>query len=146
MILDPLFIFGAGPIPALGVAGAAMATVISQWFGALWGLQAVFFRLGFPRHLRLADAWRLLVVGRDLFLRLAGVVLLLISIPVVLGGEWGGSILRFLSCIGIAFAYFVLNTMTLELGARNVLAPSLAAALPLLVTGGLGLVLIWRSR
>lgn len=30
LILDPLFIFGFGPIPALGVLGAALATVISQ--------------------------------------------------------------------------------------------------------------------
>jgi lipopolysaccharide export system permease protein len=77
---------------------------------------------------------------------LAGVVLLLISIPIVLGGEGQGSFLRFLACIGIGIAYFVLNTLTFELGARNALAPGLAAALPLLVTGGLGAVLIWRSR
>ncbi|MEL6180838.1 MAG: MATE family efflux transporter, partial [Myxococcota bacterium] len=29
-LLDPLFIFGAGPIPALGLQGAAIATVISR--------------------------------------------------------------------------------------------------------------------
>ncbi|NOY25954.1 MAG: MATE family efflux transporter [Oligoflexia bacterium] len=33
--LDPVFIFGAGPIPALGVSGAALTTVFSQAIGAL---------------------------------------------------------------------------------------------------------------
>ncbi len=35
VILDPLLIYGPGPFPSLGVAGAAIATVVSQGVGAL---------------------------------------------------------------------------------------------------------------
>ncbi len=38
LILDPLFIFGYGPIPGYGVAGAAMASVITQGLSAVIGL------------------------------------------------------------------------------------------------------------
>jgi MATE family multidrug resistance protein len=69
VLLDAVLIFGLGPIPALGIAGAAWATVAAHWIGGLWGLAAVRSRLGLPSHLRLADARNLLVVGRDLFLR-----------------------------------------------------------------------------
>jgi len=44
IILDPLFIFGYAPlgIPSMGVAGAAVATVIGQWVAAGLG---IFFNL-----------------------------------------------------------------------------------------------------
>ena len=38
IILDPLFIHGGFGIPAMGVAGAAVATVIGQWCGAIISL------------------------------------------------------------------------------------------------------------
>ena len=38
IILDPVFIFGWFGLPAMGIAGAAIATVIGQWVGALLGL------------------------------------------------------------------------------------------------------------
>lgn len=37
LIMDPILIFGLGPFPALGVAGAAIATVMGQWTGMAAG-------------------------------------------------------------------------------------------------------------
>lgn len=42
LVLDPLFIFGFGSIPGYGVAGAAIASVITQGLSALAGLMILF--------------------------------------------------------------------------------------------------------
>jgi putative MATE family efflux protein len=52
--LDPLFILGWGPVPALGVAGAALATVATQALAAAIGIY-VLTQGRFGIHLRLRD-------------------------------------------------------------------------------------------
>jgi putative MATE family efflux protein len=53
-VLDPLFIFGYGPVPALGVAGAAMATLATQALATVIGFW-LLFRGSHGLRLRLAD-------------------------------------------------------------------------------------------
>src|SRR3954469_12089368 len=62
--LDPLFIFGWGPVPAMGVAGAAMATVCTQALAAAIGFSFLFSgRHGLrPRLSDFRPDWK--VIGR----------------------------------------------------------------------------------
>lgn len=68
-VLDPLFILGLGPVPVWGVAGAALATVITQGLAAAVGLGLLFSgRYGIQlvlANLRpdIALQWRLIKLG-----------------------------------------------------------------------------------
>lgn len=53
-VLDPLFIFGWGPVPAMGVAGAAMATLCTQAMATITGI-AILFTGKHGLHIRLSD-------------------------------------------------------------------------------------------
>lgn len=51
LIFDPLLIFGIGPFPKMGVAGAAIATVMGQWVA---GGLAIFFHLRFNKEVKIS--------------------------------------------------------------------------------------------
>ncbi len=69
LILDPIFIFGAGPVPRLEIAGAALATVIGRATSLCVALAVLYFRDRMLTSIRvplakLADSWRqILYIG-----------------------------------------------------------------------------------
>ncbi|WP_438710878.1 MATE family efflux transporter [Aquimarina muelleri] len=72
IILDPIFIFGFGPVPAYGVQGAAIATTIGRGSAVLFQLLILFY------------GWSKIKIGvKDIIFR-AGVMLNLIKVS--LGG------------------------------------------------------------
>ncbi|MCB0474453.1 MAG: MATE family efflux transporter [Flavobacteriaceae bacterium] len=72
IILDPIFIFGLGPIPKFGVEGAAIATTIGRGTAVLWQLIVLF------------KGWGIIKIAvRDFALKLA---VMLNLIKVSLGG------------------------------------------------------------
>jgi putative MATE family efflux protein len=72
IILDPIFIFGLGPIPAYGVEGAAIATTIGRGTAVIAQIFILFYGAG-----------KIKIVFKDLVLRVAVMVNL---IKVSLGG------------------------------------------------------------
>ncbi len=78
IVLDWLLIFGIGPFPALGIAGGALATTISQWIGALWCLLKVQKEMGFTIAIKASDISKLQHIARDMFLRTGSLILFLL--------------------------------------------------------------------
>jgi MATE family multidrug resistance protein len=69
ILLDWLLIFGAGPIPAMGVAGSALASTISQWLGAGASILLSIRGIGLSKKIAWRDSRVLMSTGRDMFFR-----------------------------------------------------------------------------
>lgn len=78
ILLDWLLIFGIGPLEPLGIAGAAIASTISQWIGCAVIVLQVRNTLGFDVKIAPADVFKMLRVGRDMFLRTGSLILFLL--------------------------------------------------------------------
>jgi MATE family multidrug resistance protein len=77
LVLDPLLIFGPGPLPRLELVGAAWASSFSQWIGAGLAVLAVSRRLGLTSEHLWRDTGRLFGIGLDLFFRTGALLLFL---------------------------------------------------------------------
>ena len=69
ILLDWLLIFGVGPFPVLGVSGSALASTISQWFGALVGVWLISLRIKPSSSFQPRQTLKILRIGRDMFIR-----------------------------------------------------------------------------
>jgi len=78
IMLDAVLIFGLGPFPVLGVTGAALASAISQWFGAIWAVLAIYKGLGLSKEIQGRDGYKLLRIGGDIFIRTGMLTLFLL--------------------------------------------------------------------
>jgi MATE family multidrug resistance protein len=78
LILDPLLIFGFGPIPSQGVSGAALASTVSQWLGAFATLVATRQNLVLTATPSLSHIRALLKIGFDVTARSGALLLFLL--------------------------------------------------------------------
>lgn len=78
VVLDAILIFGWGPVPAFGIEGAAAATSVSQWVGAVATMWVVYHSLHVRWQWALDRVLHLFRAGGDLFVRTGMLTLFLI--------------------------------------------------------------------
>ena len=132
-VLDPLLIFGLAGFPALGIAGASVATVCARLFFVVWGLRILWkgrrgLRVGWPAPISVD--WRLFarVARIGLPPALAGFTFSFIYMILVrVVGDYGdhgiaalriGHIVEFINyCTGLGFSTAAATMVGQNLGA-----------------------------
>lgn len=71
IVLDPILIFGFGPVPAMGVKGAALVTIIVQVTGMLIAIPIFISRCGLHHRIHSKTFLNILRVGIPVGIRLA---------------------------------------------------------------------------
>lgn len=77
---------------------------------------------------------------------LANLLLLLLALPLALGFERGNSVWRLLAAIGLCGGYLLLDLTCQSLGGKGLLHPIVAAWVPTLVFGSLGITLLGNAK
>lgn len=113
IILDPIFIFGLGPIPAFGVEGAAIATTIGRGTGVLYQFYSLYNNKSVIRIKRVHWNLDFGIISRLVKLSLGGIGQFLIGtmswmFMVRVSAEFGASVLA-----GYAVAFRVIMFMIL---------------------------------
>lgn len=121
LVLDPVLIFGFG----LGIEGAAIATVVAQWVGAVWFVQLLRRRvLGVPAaHIE----GRLLArVGRDVTIRTFALVGAL-TIGTAAAARIGDSTVAAHQIVSQVFVLLALITDSLAISAQALVGSAVGA-------------------
>ncbi|MEM7117972.1 MAG: MATE family efflux transporter [Chloroflexota bacterium] len=158
ILLDWLLIFGQMGFPELGVAGAAWASTVAQWLGALTAVFLIYRQLGFSTRFTLGDALNLLKVGRDLFIRTGVLTLYLLlgtRVATQIGADSGAAhqairqAFVFTALVLEAFATTAQSLIGYFMGSRQIAEAKRVVALGLgwsIASGvGLGLVM-WLGQ
>ncbi|MBI9081860.1 MAG: MATE family efflux transporter [Pseudodesulfovibrio sp.] len=150
VLLDWLLIFGYGPILPMGVAGAAIASTVSQWVGAFWCLAAIWYRLGLTWNMRGAGIVKLLKIGGDIFIRTGMVLIFLVLCTRVanrVGADEGAAyqaIRQFFIFTALFLDAFAITGQSLVgffLGSRDILQARRVARLVCFWSVGTGVVM-----
>lgn len=140
-VLDPLLIWGLGPVPALGIAGAAWATAIANAVGAAIGLALLAARGHRVRAMRprLAELWQFAKIGAPVSASGVGFALCYVLLGRVItsfGSEQMGALgvghrlegLAYLVCVAFGVGAATLVGQHLGAGDREKARASAAAA------------------
>jgi len=158
ILLDYVFIFGWAIFPEMGVAGAALASVIAQWLGAIWAVTAVGRQIGLTTTLQWSDARRLFVIGGDMFIRTGSLLIFLIigTRVATLAGTESGAAHQAIRQVWIFFVFileaYAVTSQSLVgyfMGANNLHQAKRVAALGCGWSIGTGLCLtlaMWLSQ